>query len=69
MRAKHEYESKVGSGQEIGHLVQGELVDCENYQKVHKSFRRIHMTIAIGNLMSLVCTFVHLEYLASKIHI
>lgn len=69
MRAKHVYESNVGSGQEIGHLDQGELVNSVEYQKVHKSFRRIHMTIAIGNLLSLVCTFVHLEFLASKINL
>lgn len=69
MRAKHAYESRIGSGQEVGHLAQGELVNSISYQQVHKSFRRIHMIIAIGNIMSLLCTFVHLSFLASKINI
>lgn len=69
MREKHKFEIGVGSGQEIGYLEPGDLVKCPHYQKIHKTFRRIHMTVAMGNMTTLVCTFLHLHYLASKISV
>lgn len=69
MREKHKFEISMGSGQEVGYLDQRDLVKCPHYQKIHKSFRRIHMTVAMGNLTTLVCTFLHLHYLASKISV
>jgi hypothetical protein len=69
MRVKYEYESKVGSGTEVGHLAEGDLAHCPHYQKIHKAFRKIHMMCAMGNMFALVCTCVHLHYLASKIQI
>ncbi|XP_055915185.1 uncharacterized protein LOC129948276 [Eupeodes corollae] len=69
MREKHKFEVTVGSGQEIGTLEPGDLVKCPHYQGIHKAFRRIHMTVAMGNMTVLVCTFLHLHYLASKISV
>lgn len=69
MREKHKFEVTVGSGQEVGTLEPGDLVKCPHYQGIHKAFRRIHMTVALGNMTVLVCTFLHLHYLASKISV
>lgn len=69
MREKHKFEVTVGSGQEVGTLEPGDLVKCPHYQGIHKAFRRIHMTVAMGNMTVLVCTFLHLHYLASKISV
>lgn len=69
MRIKHKFETSAGTGQEVGHLNQANLVHCPHYQKIHSAFRRIHMTVAMGNMTTLVCTFLHLYYLAAKIRI
>lgn len=67
MKEKHQYEFKAGTGSEIGHLDQGGLKRCTSYQKIQKSFRRFHSLIAIGNIISLTCTCIHLQYLAQRI--
>ncbi|XP_037938601.1 uncharacterized protein LOC119671855 [Teleopsis dalmanni] len=69
MLEKYKIEGAIGSGQEVGSLVQGDLVQCPHYQRIHKAFRRIHMTIAIGNMIILLNTCLHLYFLASKIQI
>ncbi|KAH8375992.1 hypothetical protein KR200_005360 [Drosophila serrata] len=68
MHEKYRIEDAIGSGQEVGSLVQGDLVDCPHYQRIHKGFRRIHMTIAIGNMTVMLTTCLQLYFLASKIH-
>ncbi|ALC48546.1 CG32512 [Drosophila busckii] len=69
MHEKYRIEDAIGSGQEVGSLVQGDLVECPHYQRIHKSFRRIHMTIAIGNMIVLLATCLQLYFLALKIRI
>ncbi|EDW65642.1 uncharacterized protein [Drosophila virilis] len=69
MHEKYRIEGAIGSGQEVGSLVQGDLVECPHYQRIHKAFRRIHMTIAIGNMIVLMATCLQLYFLALKIRI
>lgn len=69
MHEKYKIEGTVGSGKEIGQLVQGDLIQCPHYQRIHKAFRRIHMTVAIGNLITMVASCLHLYYIAGKIQI
>ncbi|KAH8272424.1 hypothetical protein KR026_007751 [Drosophila bipectinata] len=69
MHEKYRIEDAIGSGQEVGSLVQGDLVDCPHYQRIHKGFRRIHMTIAIGNMTVMLTTCLQLYFLASKIRL
>ncbi|KAH8397890.1 hypothetical protein KR222_005079 [Zaprionus bogoriensis] len=69
MHEKYRIEDAIGSGKEVGSLVQGDLVECPHYQRIHKAFRRIHMTIAIGNMIVLMATCLQLYFLALKIRI
>lgn len=69
MYQKYQFEMMVGSGQEVGYESQKQLKQSLEYQRVHKSFRRIHMTIAIGNVITVACTFSHLYYLVQKIQL
>lgn len=69
MHEKYKIEDTIGSGKEIGSLVQGDLTQCPHYQRIHKAFRRVHMTVAIGNLITMVASCLHLYYIASKIQI
>ena len=69
MQAKYEFEEKVHNGQEIGYQQVTEGLNCPRYQQIHKKFRKSHMTVAIGNIISICCSFAHLYYLASKITI
>ncbi|KAH8409072.1 hypothetical protein KR009_006282 [Drosophila setifemur] len=69
MHEKYRIEDAIGSGQEVGSLVQGDLVDCPHYQRIHKGFRRIHMTIAIGNMIVMLATCLQLYFLAMKIRL
>lgn len=69
MHMKYKFESVAGSGEEIGHLNQKDLIKCPRYQMIHKRFRRTHMSVAICNMIVLVCTIIHLHYLAHRISI
>lgn len=62
--AKTEIESSVGIGQEIGYHDPGPLKNCPHYKKLHKDFRRVHLYVAVGNIISLMCTALHIQYLA-----
>lgn len=66
---KNEIEKSVGVGLEVGKLDPGKLKNCQNYLKVHQKFRKIHMSIAIGNLIAMACTMLHLYYLSQKLTI
>ncbi|XP_072938791.1 transmembrane protein 205 [Epargyreus clarus] len=60
LRAKHvktQMEEAAGGGQEIGHLVLGELAHCPRYLRVLKTFRAYHSTIAMGTMIALGCSF------------
>lgn len=69
MRIKYQYEQKLGSGDEIGYQKALPSFDCPEYKEAHKSFRKVHFKCAIGNIISICCTSMHLYYLASKITI
>lgn len=60
-------EKNVGVGLEVGRHDAGQLVKCPHYVKIHKRFRKVHMTIAIGNMFTMACSIIHLHYLAHKI--
>lgn len=69
MRLKYQYERSLGNGDEVGYQKTLPAFNCEEYKKVHKKFRRVHMMCAIGNIIAICCTFAHLYYIASKISI
>ncbi|XP_075154323.1 uncharacterized protein LOC142227961 isoform X2 [Haematobia irritans] len=69
MNEKYKIEDTIGSGSEVGSLVQGDLIQCPHYQRIHKAFRRVHMTVAMGNLITMVASCLQLYYIASKIQI
>ncbi|CAG9855215.1 unnamed protein product [Phyllotreta striolata] len=64
---KQKIEKEAGVGLEVGKYNLGSLKDCPYYLQIHKSFRRIHMTVAIMNLLSMACTSLHLYYLSHKL--
>ncbi|XP_067009319.1 transmembrane protein 205 [Anabrus simplex] len=67
MSAKNAIETAAGVGLEIGKHDPGVLIQCPHYVKIHQAFRKIHMTVAIGNMLTMACTLIHAHYLASKI--
>lgn len=69
MRAKYQFEQKLGNGDEIGFQKTLPAFECPEYKEVHKKFRKVHMTCAMGNVIAICCTSMHLYYLASKINI
>lgn len=72
MHQKYHFESSETVGQEVGHFSgteNAQLRRSNHYQTVHKRFRQIHMATAMVNMVSLLCTFVHLHYLASRVQL
>lgn len=69
MRVKYQFEQKLGNGQEVGYQETFTGFRCPHYQQIHKSFRKVHIKCAIGNVIAICCTFMHLYYLSSKIEI
>ncbi|CAH1980513.1 unnamed protein product [Acanthoscelides obtectus] len=67
MSEKIAIEKSAGVGSEIGKLNLGKLKNCPHYLKIHKSFRKIHMSIAILNIIAMACTTSHLYYLSHKL--
>lgn len=65
--SKTEIEKEAGVGFEVGKLEPGKLLKCPHYVKIHKAFRKVHMSIAIGNIFTMACTTLHLYYLACKL--
>lgn len=68
MRAKYQFEQTIGSGKEVGY--QREVAAghrCPHYQEIHQNFRKVHMMCAIGNVIAICFSFIHLYYMASKI--
>jgi len=65
---KYRMELQEGAGKEIGKFDFKDLLQkCAKFKQVHTTFRKYHTAIAMANLVTVVCTFVHLHYLASKI--
>jgi hypothetical protein len=69
MRAKYQFEQKLGNGQEIGYHKMLASFKCPQYKSIHNQFRKLHFKCAMGNVIAICCTFIHLHYLASKITI
>lgn len=68
LHQKYRLEDREGVGKEVGRLeIHDMLTKNLTFSQIHREFRRYHTIIAIGNLLTVVCTFVHLHYLASKI--
>lgn len=64
---KYRMEMSEGSGKEVGkYEFKGLLEKSRKFKEIHTRFRKYHTSIAMANLVSVVCTFVHLHYLASK---
>lgn len=63
------FEEAAGVGMEIGKHNAGSLSNNEQYLKVYKSFRKVHMTIAIGNVITMACSVLHLHYLSNKLYL
>ncbi|XP_015432435.1 PREDICTED: transmembrane protein 205 [Dufourea novaeangliae] len=64
---KNTLERAAGVGNEIGRHNPGPLKYCPHYLNIHKAFRRVHVYIAMGNMVTMGCTVLHLHYLASKL--
>ncbi|KAI4484256.1 hypothetical protein M0804_007712 [Polistes exclamans] len=64
---KNAIERAAGVGNEIGRHNPGPLKHCPHYLKIHNAFRRIHVCIAMGNMVTMGCTVLHLHYIASKL--
>ncbi|XP_011639738.1 transmembrane protein 205 [Pogonomyrmex barbatus] len=64
---KHNFERAAGVGNEIGRHNPGPLKNCPHYLKIHQAFRRVHVCIAMGNMLTMACTVLHLYYIASKL--
>ncbi|XP_018571263.1 transmembrane protein 205 [Anoplophora glabripennis] len=67
MVEKNTIEKRAGVGMEIGKLNPGKLLNCPHYLQVHKQFRKVHMSIAILNIVTMACTMLHLYYLSHKL--
>ncbi|KAK1125763.1 hypothetical protein K0M31_005307 [Melipona bicolor] len=64
---KNILERAAGVGNEIGVHNPGPLKHCPHYLKIHQAFRRVHVFIAMGNMLTMGCTVLHLHYIASKL--
>ncbi|KAK2587865.1 hypothetical protein KPH14_003962 [Odynerus spinipes] len=64
---KNALERAAGVGNEIGRHNPGPLKHCPHYLKIHNAFRRVHVCIAMGNMLTMACTVLHLHYIASKL--
>ncbi|XP_014219804.1 transmembrane protein 205 [Copidosoma floridanum] len=67
IEVKTSLERAAGVGAEIGRHESGALKHCPHYLKIHNAFRKTHMTIAMGNMLTMACTVLHLHYIASKL--
>ncbi|XP_014225651.1 transmembrane protein 205 [Trichogramma pretiosum] len=63
---KTSLERAAGVGAEIGRHDPGPLKHCPHYMKIHGEFRRVHMIIAMGNMLTMACTVLHLHYIAGN---
>jgi len=58
-------EKSAGVGNEVGRYDLGPLVDCPHYMAIHRAFRQVHLFVAIGNVVTMMCTAFHLAYIAA----
>ncbi|XP_014246741.1 transmembrane protein 205 [Cimex lectularius] len=70
MDTKKEIElTEPGVGQEIASHKPGRLQYCPHYMMIHSSFRKKHSIMALANIISMLCTFTQLFYIAGSISI
>ncbi|XP_034943387.1 transmembrane protein 205 [Chelonus insularis] len=67
MIEKKAIEFAAGNGNEIGYQNLSTLKHCPHYMKIYKAFRKTHSFIAVGNILTMACTLLHLHYIASKL--
>ncbi|KAJ8923483.1 hypothetical protein NQ315_010061 [Exocentrus adspersus] len=67
MVEKNDIERRAGVGMEVGKLNPGKLLNCPHYLRLHRQFRKVHMTIAILNIVAMACTVIHLYHLSHKL--
>ena len=67
MKLKYQFEKNLGNGQEVGYQETVNGLRNHTYQEINKRFRKVHMKCAIGNVVAICCTSLHLYYMASKI--
>ncbi|XP_011304006.1 transmembrane protein 205 [Fopius arisanus] len=67
MVQKNLIERAAGVGNEVGTHQPRALKHCPHYLKIHGAFRKIHVTIAMGNMTTMCCTVLHLHYISSKL--
>ncbi|CAG5101828.1 Similar to tmem205: Transmembrane protein 205 (Xenopus laevis) [Cotesia congregata] len=60
-------EQAAGVGKETGCQKIGALKDCPHYMEIHRSFRKTHGCIAMGNVITMGCTIMHLFYISNKL--
>ncbi|CAI6356192.1 unnamed protein product [Macrosiphum euphorbiae] len=63
--AKTAIEKSAGLGKEVGRCNLGRLVKCPHYMTIHRIFRKMHMVMAMGNVITIMCSIYHLTYIAA----
>ncbi|KAL5237971.1 hypothetical protein ACI65C_005381 [Semiaphis heraclei] len=58
-------EKSVGLGKEVGRCDLGQLTECPHYMAMHRIFRKTHMFMAIGNIITIMCSIFHLAYIVA----
>ncbi|XP_044578062.1 transmembrane protein 205 isoform X2 [Cotesia glomerata] len=60
-------EQAAGVGKETGCQNISALKDCPHYMEIYRSFRKTHGCIAMGNIITMGCTIMHLFYISNKL--
>jgi hypothetical protein len=63
--AKTAIEKSAGIGNEVGRQDLGPLVNCPHYMTIHRTFRKVHMIMAVCNIITMLCNVFHLVYIAT----
>ncbi|XP_026820270.1 transmembrane protein 205-like [Rhopalosiphum maidis] len=63
--AKTAIEKSAGIGNEVGRQDLGPLVNCPHYMAIHRTFRKVHMVMAVCNIITMMCNVFHLVYIAT----
>ncbi|XP_067139801.1 transmembrane protein 205 [Centruroides vittatus] len=67
MEKRNALEKEAGVGMEVGHHDPGPLRRCPRYMKLHRTFRKLHGTCAVANIISMGCNAIHMYYLAVRL--
>lgn len=69
MKQTGKLEEAAGVGLEIGRHDPGLLSRNIDYVVLYKAFRKVHSVIALGNVVTLACSLLHLHYLSLKLNL